>query len=259
MGVMRRILACLAVASVVAACANPVDLLPDYPDTGADAGADVTAPKDSGKDTSAPVDAGKDSSVSDSGSDATASDAGTDATLDAAADSSVDASVDATVDASDGGVDASDGGSLVDGGTGNDTCAQSVTLVNGTMISGDTTNETDDYQVNVNISSVCDNSSSLGLYTYDGNDVAYTITVPNTKTLTVDVNPTSSWDPAIAIVSSCASVGPSCLGGADEGFSGDPETATYTNTTGSDQVVFIIVDSYSTSEMGPFTIQATLQ
>jgi len=255
---MRRILACLAIASFVAACANPVDLLPDYPDTGTDAGADVTAPKDSGKDTSTLVDAGKDSSVDDSGSDATASDAGADATLDAAADASVDAG-DGGVDASDGGVDASDGGSLIDGGTGNDTCAQAVTLVNGTMISGDTTNETDDYQVDVNISSVCDNNSSLGFYTYDGNDVAYTITVPNTKTLTVDVNPTSSWDPAIAIVGSCASVGPSCLGGADEGFSGDPETATYTNTTGSAQVVFIIVDSYSSSSYGPFTIQATLQ
>lgn len=257
---MRRTLACLALASLVAACANPVDLLPDYPDTGTDAGADVTAPKDGGKETSTPpVDAGQDSSVSDSGSDATASDAGADATLDAAADATVDASVDAAADAGDAGVDASDGGSSVDGGTANDTCAQAVTLVNGTSVNGDTTNETDDYQVNVAISQVCDNTSSLGLYTYDGNDVAYTITVPNTKALTVVVNPTGPWDPAVAIVSNCGSVGPSCLGGADEGFSADPETATYTNTTGSDQLVFIIVDSYSTSEMGPFTILATVQ
>jgi len=255
---MRRILASLSVALLVAACANPVDLLPDYPDTGTDTGADATPPKDSGKDTSTPpVDAGKDSSVADSGSDATASDGGSDATLDASVDA--DASIDATVDASDGGVDASDGGSPVDGGTGNDTCAQAVVLVNGVSVSGDTTSASDDYQVEVGISLVCDNTSSLGTYTYDGNDVTYTLTVPNGKKLTIDVNPTNQWDPAVAIVASCASAGPSCLGGADEGFSGDPETASYTNTTGSDQVVFVIVDSYSTSEMGPFTIQATLQ
>ena len=89
--------------------------------------------------------------------------------------------------------------------------------------------------------------------------MAYTITVPNGKKLTIDVNPTTQWDPAVAIVESCASAGPSCLGGADEGLDGDPETATYTNTTGAAQVVFIIVDSYSQSSDGPFTIQATIQ
>lgn len=249
---MRRSLSSLAAALLVVACANPADLVPDSPDTGVapDTGVDALAPKDAGKDSSSkPSDSGADSSVSDAGSDATV------------ADATVDAALDAAMDASDGGsvIDASDGGGSVDGGATNDTCAQGVTLVDGVAVNGDTTSAADDYHVEVNISSVCSSNSSLGLYTYDGNDVAYTITVPDTKKLTVVVTPTSAWDPAVAIVSSCASVGPTCLGGADEGFSSDPETAVYTNTTGSPQTVFILVDSYSTSEMGPFTIKASLQ
>ena len=253
---MRRTLPFFAAALLVAACANPADLLPEYPDTGtaSDTGADTSAPKDAGKDSSV---IGKDAAVADSGSDATVSDAGVDAALDA----SVDASVDASPDASDGGgvVDASDGGGVVDGGTGNDTCAVAVTLVDGVSASGSTNNATDDYHVETNISSVCDNNSSLGIYSYDGFDVAYTISVPNTKKLTVVVTPDNTWDPAVAIVTSCASVGPTCLGGADEGFDGDPETADYTNNTGSPQTVFIIVDSYDVGVHGPFTIKASLQ
>jgi hypothetical protein len=246
---MRRTIPFVAIAFLVAACANATDPINDFPDSGGiDTGTDVAA-KDSGKEASTPSDGGKDHQVADTGSDTGDNDTGADAT------------VDASVDASDGGsvVDASDGGSVVDGGTGNDTCGQAVALMNGVSASGDTTAAADDYQVEVNISSVCDNNSSLGGYTYDGNDVAYTITVPNGKKLTITVNPTTQWDPAVAIVESCASAGPTCLGGADEGFDGDPETADYTNTTGADKVVFVIVDSYSTSSDGPFTIQATLQ
>lgn len=239
---MRRTLPFVAAALLVAACANPADPIPDDPDTGkgaAEAGVDASAPpKDAGKDTSVkPTDGGskeKDSSLADAGADAADNDA-----------------------ASDGGgvVDAS----IADASVGNDTCAQAVTLVDGVAANGDTSLATDTYQVDVGLSLVCDNNSSLGTYTYDGYDVAYTITVPDTKKLTVVVDPTGSWDPAVAIVTTCASVGPTCLGGADEGFSSDPETADYTNTTGSAQTVFVIVDSYSTSSHGPFTIKATLQ
>lgn len=258
---MRRFTPALLAAALVVACANS-EVLQDVPDTGTvpdastikDSGKDVEVKKDSGtKDAS-----GTDATVADASGDATLADATVDATSDASDASSVDAS-DGGVDASDAAVDANDGGIVVlDGGTSNDTCQMAVGLTSGVPVSGDTTNATDNYDVNVSLSNVC-SLTDLSFYQFDGNDLAYTISVPNGKTLTVTVTPTTSWDPALALVSDCSNIGPTCLGGDDFNGSGDPETGTHTNTSGQTETIYIVVDSYDSSEYGPFTLSAVVQ
>lgn len=250
---MRHLLAFAVSTLLIAACANSeVSSVP--PDSSTlDAAADVSVkdsstPKDSGggKDAEAKKDSG--------GDDATLADSSTDADLDATTDAG-----DAGVDAADAMADASDGSVVVlDGGTGNDTCLLAIGLSSGVPVSGDTTSATDDYDVNVNISNVCD-QTDLSFYQFDGRDVAYSISVPTGKTLTAVVAPTTQWDPALALVTDCSNIGPTCVGGDDFNGSGDPETGTYTNNTGQTQTIFIVVDAYSSSEYGPFTLNATVQ
>ncbi len=259
---MRRLLTTAAALALIVACANPTEVV-DTPETGTlDASTDTGTPKkDSGKD----VEVQKDSSSTDSTVVDATGDANDDASGDsgeAGADGAMDAVADVSIDASEGGVDASvdanDGGIVVDGGTSNDTCSMAVALTSGVNVSGDTTNASDDYDVDVNLSNVC-SQTDLSFYQFDGNDVAYTIVVPNGKTLTATVTPTTQWDPAISIVSDCTNIGPTCLGGDDMNGTGDPETGTYTNTSGQAQTVFIVVDSYDFSEYGPFTLSALVQ
>lgn len=267
---MRRILPAFVLLSFVAvACANSTDV-EETPDTGTldsgvkdatvkdsstkDAGKDVEVVKDSSVVDSTVADANDGSADAEAGADVVVADATLDVSLvDAGPDVSVvDASPDVSV------IDASPDVSVVDGGTTNDTCQLATVVQSGVMVSGDTTNANNDYDVNANISLVCD-LTDLSFYTFDGNDVAYTISVPSGKTLTATVTPTTAWDPAIAIVSDCGNAGPTCLGGDDFNGVSSPETGTYTNSSGQTKTVFILVDSYSTSEYGPFTLTATVQ
>ena len=250
MVVMRHLLTFAASALLIAACANTeVSNTPQpeagTPDATADTGGkDSSTPKDSGgKDVEVKKDSGG------GGGDATLADSSSDADLDAN---------DAGIDAADATADANDGSVVIDGGTGNDTCLLAIGLTSGVSVSGDTTSATDDYDVNVNISNVCD-QTDLSFYQFDGRDVAYSISVPTGKTLTAVVTPTTQWDVALALVTDCGNIGPTCVGGDDFNGTGDPETGTYTNNTGQTQTIFIVVDAYSSSEYGPFTLNATVQ
>jgi hypothetical protein len=259
---MRRILTTAAALALVVACANPSEVV-DTPETGAvDASTEAAPKKDSGKDVEVQKDSsGGDATIADATLDgiADASDATLDVVADVASDvvdGSIDAS-DAAVDASDAAVDASDGG-VLDGGTSNDTCSMAVALTSGVNVSGDTTNANDDYDVNVSLSNVC-SQTDLSFYQFDGNDVAYSIVVPNGKTLTATVTPTTLWDPALSIVGDCSNIGPTCLGGDDFNGAGSAETGTYTNSSGQAKTVFVVVDSYDFSEYGPFTLSVLVQ
>ena len=246
---MRHVLTFAVSALLIAACANS-EVSTSPPDSGGpDAAADTSV-----KDSSTPKDSGgKDAEVKkDSG--------GGDATLaDSSADADLDATVDAGADAMDAGADGSDGSVVVvDGGTGNDTCLLAIGLTSGVPVSGDTTSATDDYDVNVNISNVCD-QTDLSFYQFDGRDVAYSISVPTGKTLTAVVTPTTQWDGGRALGPDCGNIGPTCAGGDDFEGTRDPETGTYTNNTGQTQTIYIVVDAFSSSEYGPFTLNATVQ
>jgi len=146
------------------------------------------------------------------------------------------------------------------GGTvGGETCADAYTLSSGVAVNGDTTGHTDNYEIgSTNSSAVC--TPDLGDFTYDGPDVVYKILVPKTKTVSVVLtksNLPTVWDAALAIVTDCAAAAASCVGGSDA-VSGNTESASYTNNTAADRTVFIVVDSYLSSEYGVFSLVATV-
>jgi hypothetical protein len=138
-----------------------------------------------------------------------------------------------------------------------DVCATATPLVAGTPLdSAIDASYANDYDVAVDASTLC----SPVTYAPRGRDRAFAITIPAGRTLTVTVTPRSSWDPALAVVTDCASAGPSCLGFVDVGVSGAAETVGYANTTAGALPVYVLVDSYTlgTSGAGPFTLSATL-
>jgi len=141
-----------------------------------------------------------------------------------------------------------------------DTCANAPFLAAGVTYSGhDTTNLVDDYDFGNAPSAAC--LAAFNGFGYDGHDGAYRFSIDPGKTLTVVMtksNLPTNWDPALAIVTSCASAGPSCLSGSDEVL-GNTETVSYQNGSASPLQVYILVDSYLPSEFGKYAIRADLQ
>ena len=73
--------------------------------------------------------------------------------------------------------------------------------------------------------------------------------VPAGKTLTVIATPAAMEDLIINIIDGAALTCNDvmvCADGADMGFDGDPETATFTNSTGAPRTVFVQVSGYDT-------------
>jgi len=80
-------------------------------------------------------------------------------------------------------------------------------------------------------------------YATSGPEAIYSIYVNDGDTIDLTLTPTTTaWDPALYIVGSCWDPANTCLGGADAGFSGDPETATLTFNCGG--YYYIMADSY---------------
>ena len=75
----------------------------------------------------------------------------------------------------------------------------------------------------------------------------YEIEMPAGSSFTATV--TNTADGALWVVGECEAVGGAftCLGYADDTFTGDPEVVSYTNTSGSAMTVYLVVDSYSSS------------
>jgi len=78
-----------------------------------------------------------------------------------------------------------------------------------------------------------------------GADRAYAVTVPAGQRVTATVTPASTWNAALNLVADCDALAQQCLGGADVGGSGVPETAGWTNGTGAARTVYVVVDSAS--------------
>ncbi|HPF36480.1 hypothetical protein KDK88_06675 [bacterium] len=91
--------------------------------------------------------------------------------------------------------------------------------------------------------------SALGCeaYTENGLEDYYEIEMPAGSSFTATV--TNTADGALWVVGECEAVGGAftCLGYADDTFTGDPEVVSYTNTSGSALTVYLVVDSYSSS------------
>ncbi|MCB1183178.1 hypothetical protein KDM41_07080 [bacterium] len=97
------------------------------------------------------------------------------------------------------------------------------------------------------------NVSALGCeaYTENGLEYYYEIFMPAGSSFTADV--TNTADGALWVVDAC--VEPlNCLAYADDTFSGETETVSYTNASGSDMYVYLVVDSWGTDSCGDYTM-----
>ncbi len=85
-------------------------------------------------------------------------------------------------------------------------------------------------------------ANSCTNFTQDGNDAVYAVTVDAGDTLTAEV--TSTWDASLYLVTDCAASATTCVAGQDNG---NPETITYTNSSGAAQTYFLVVDAWRAS------------
>lgn len=160
------------------------------------------------------------------------------------------------------------GGGAVGGGTGGagggfaggETCATPVILPGPGAYSDTTANSSDDYGYITTTTSgtLCQAGSTSS----SGPDKVYRVTVPANSTLDVDVTQ-DFIDATVNLInaSSAANCGgsatsgliPVCLAGAD-----DPAHVTWTNTLGTSTQVLILVDGYSSSSAGAYTLTYTI-
>jgi hypothetical protein len=123
------------------------------------------------------------------------------------------------------------------------TCATAKSVTNGTSLADE-----DGSVATASANGYCLSSAT-------GKALFYSVTIPAGKTLTATVTPLTSWDPTIRLIQTCA--GATCATSADTGYSGDPETLTYTNSTASSVSMILAVGGYGTS--GEFSMTVTLQ
>jgi hypothetical protein len=90
----------------------------------------------------------------------------------------------------------------------------------------------------------------------DGGVLYYSRTIPARTALQVKATPTSaSWDPSLRLLDTCGAS--SCLAYADDGYTDEPETLSYSNRATSPQPVLIAVGSGATATAGTFDLQLT--
>jgi hypothetical protein len=133
----------------------------------------------------------------------------------------------------------------------NDLCAHAIPVHCNSLVQGTTENATNN--ITENVSNPCVIGSSAA-----GPDVFYSICVPNGVQLQTVTTPLSIWDPAIWFVTNCNDA-TTCVAGTDVGFSGDPETLDWTNDTGAEVCLYIVLDSWTASQVGAFTIEIGCQ
>lgn len=132
-----------------------------------------------------------------------------------------------------------------------DSCRAPRVLLSGFAQTGTTIGFMNDFDVTE--PSACGSALSAA---YTGPDVVYSLMVPAGVTMTVVVTPTASWDVALIILGNCAAGAPSCLDASDQGNAGAAETVAYTVNGSSAETVFVVVDGWTESEAGPFTLTA---
>ncbi len=126
----------------------------------------------------------------------------------------------------------------------NATCTSATVVSDGDTISGD------------NPALGTDTLDSACLSSDTGTVLYYSVTVPDGMSLNVNVTPSSYWNPNIRLLDSCGAT--ACMANADGGYSGDPESLSYTNTTGSSQDLILAVGSSGTGSPGPFDMSVSV-
>lgn len=99
--------------------------------------------------------------------------------------------------------------------------------------------------------------SALGCeaYSENGLEVYYEIEIPSGCYFTATV--TNEADGALWVLGDCIAPGGAytCLAYADATFTGDAEIITYSNDSGYDQIVYLVIDSYGTDTCGAYTFE----
>lgn len=141
--------------------------------------------------------------------------------------------------------------SLSDVGKAGDVCGSAEVITAGTNVTGLTTvGYANEYEGGT----VCKAAP--------GPDRVFAVTVPDGKQLTALITPDAAFDPTLSLIAgtpaSCAAH--VCNASVDAKGAGQPETATYSNRTGADQVVYVVIDSVSTtsSSSGTFSLLTAL-
>lgn len=125
----------------------------------------------------------------------------------------------------------------------NNTCATAEPVACNSSVTGSTVLGTNDLE---DLTGIC---VPFGA---DGPDVFYSVVVEPGEQIDALVDPVD-WDPALWIVTNCTDEN-TCVAGADAGFFNDPESVSWTNEGDSPQTVFVIVDSFTASAFGDFTL-----
>lgn len=133
-------------------------------------------------------------------------------------------------------------------------CENATPLTSGAALTGQTT-----FDFTNDISGSGTNCAAAN----SGGDRVYSINVPNGQRLTTTVTPVAGFNTSVSLIAgpaaNCAPASGtrSCVASADNGGSGAADTAVYSNTSGGDQLVFVVVDSGATTG-GVFSILATV-
>ncbi|HEY5926173.1 MAG TPA: PPC domain-containing protein [Kofleriaceae bacterium] len=139
----------------------------------------------------------------------------------------------------------------------NDTCATATALTLGTPVMGNTAGGGRNYNMGLEGATCTD-------FPQPGSDVAYSVALTAGQVVTVTLSGVqATYDAAVALVGPgaptiCDAMPiTTCVAGADAMFDGQNETFMFTVVTAG--TYYVIVDSYSTSEAGSFTLTVTAQ
>jgi cysteine-rich repeat protein len=92
----------------------------------------------------------------------------------------------------------------------------------------------------------------------DGVDMVFSLTVGAGQILDVTQTPSAQNDAVLLLTTACPDPTATCLTYADDGYLGEAESFTYTNTTSAAQTLFIIADNFDPGATGPFTLDVKL-
>ncbi|MEO8845501.1 MAG: hypothetical protein ABI591_25155 [Kofleriaceae bacterium] len=134
----------------------------------------------------------------------------------------------------------------------NDTCQTAATITLGTAINGSTAGGVSNYNAGLE-------AATCTGFAQPGADVAYKVTLTANQTITATLsNVTPDFDPSLSLVGPgaaatvCTAAITTCTKGADANAAGAGET--FTATVAAAGTYYIIVDSFSSSQTGGFTL-----
>lgn len=94
-------------------------------------------------------------------------------------------------------------------------------------------------------------------FTANGNDIVYQVVLPDGGTISLDY--TSAADGSVYLLNACVSPAfAACVAGSDQTLVGETEHLTYTNSSGSQQTLYLVLDSFGLGSFGAFTLAGTV-